>query len=505
MKEVKKGSKSVLKTISDFLDGDNAPLGVVLSSIVIGLIIGHGRLILTCISVFVSFILLMILFGVYRIVKKRPEHSEECDKIIKNQNEVQNQKDGYDFTTAENVFVQTSINLSEQIQREQEWPTVDLNAFINKCNRTEHIRPYEKIENCIVSSAEIKDSQKTAFFKSGYLYDVFPRDKNKSLYDDRGIAYKATKIYSDNIYYDLTDKNSIKAIPVPSFSEDQGTVFSLDYLLRMCASNLRENGLHDLSIELMCKAVEIMPYSKICWQEKDYMRLVFWLYEDGKLDEGDAVKDMLKKTVFSTSKTDLTILGKERLAEYSTKTDLISFNLYGEQSCPNCAIFSGRVYSISGKSPVFPPLPQKYKDCGFFHIGCNVGIAPYSEKFDDSIYWLGKRTPTIASTYRELKDSRSEEAQKSYCETRKSLLKDEQKPINKEEYLKLKFLYPELAPKSLASYTRAKRAKSASYLKIEDKIKALNVNQPQSRIPTEEIYEDDYKMLENFINEHNSI
>lgn len=494
-------NKSVFTAISNFLCGDNAFLAVTLFSIVIGLIIGHGNLKLTFVSVFLSFIFVSTSFGIFIAVRKKADyHSKDCKDAQPTNNDISKIDSNLIFTTcnlSENNYPSESI----RTQMSQ----ADFQAFINKCNRTDHIRPFEGIEKCILSSEDMKESVKTAFFKSGYLYNVSPRHTDKSLYDDRDVAYQATKIYSDGVFYDLTSKSSIAKIPIPAFSLEQETVFSMDYLLRMCASNLRERGQHDLSVVLLYKAVQIMPYSNIGWQEKDYMRLVFWLYEDGRLDEGDAVKDILQRTVFSTSKTDLTILGKERLAEYSTKTDLISFNLYGEQCCPNCAIFSGRVYSISSKSSAFPPLPQKYKDCGFFHIGCNVGIAPYSEKFDDSIYWLGKRTPTIASTYRELKDSRSEEAQKSYCETRKSLLKDEQKPINKEEYLKLKFLYPELAPKSLASYTRAKRAKSASYLKIEDKIKALNVNQPQSKIPTDEIYEDDYKMLENFIKEHSTI
>lgn len=67
-------------------------------------------------------------------------------------------------------------------------------------------------------------------------------------------------------------------------------VFPMNYILRMCAGNLRSAGNNEQSVLVLWKAVQLMPHSGIGWSEKDYLKLAAWLYEDGRIADGDRVE-----------------------------------------------------------------------------------------------------------------------------------------------------------------------------------------------------------------------
>lgn len=57
-------------------------------------------------------------------------------------------------------------------------------------------------------------------------------------------------------------------------------------------------------------------------------------------------------------------------------TDLLIMSVLGS-TCPDCAKYQGRVYSLSGNSKLFPPLPQTIKKNGIVHKGCRHSFFPY--------------------------------------------------------------------------------------------------------------------------------
>ena len=62
-------------------------------------------------------------------------------------------------------------------------------------------------------------NRKTAFFRNGYLYDLIPRNKSLSLYEDRGAAYdNDTVIVSDGDVYYPEEVSSIANLRIPNFS-----------------------------------------------------------------------------------------------------------------------------------------------------------------------------------------------------------------------------------------------------------------------------------------------
>lgn len=303
----------------------------------------------------------------------------------------------------------------------------------------------------------------TAFFQNGFLFDISPRNPDSTLYDQRDVAYNATTIISDGMNYSLENEESINAIPIPNFTNRQDTTFSLDYILRMCASNLRNQKRFTLSTLVLIKATEIMPYSNIDWSENDYLRLVCWLYEDGEIQKGKEYEKYIKTSELIQKQVCLTSIAKQHLTDYAKYTDLVSFNSYSGSCCHECAILSGRVYSISGNSAKFPLLPKSLADRGGFHVGCNTSLSPYA----GNVYYLGKKY-SADLTFRPYMDERTPDDILSY-ETRIGVIKkkaeEEQRYFNnKKEYSILKQAFPDLTPKSMTAYLREKNNNTSKYI-----------------------------------------
>lgn len=178
-------------------------------------------------------------------------------------------------------------------------------------------------------------SNATACFENGFLYNVFPRNHSISLYDDRDVAYNAKILVSDGKRYNLWEKDDIFSIPIPRFSDSQETTFSLDYILRMIASSFRNNHENYLSICLLLQATKLMPHSNIFWKEEDYFRIVEWMYKDGQISDGDALRKYIKTDKLIQSKTQMPAISRtadgcnyyEQGAELRQKR-LSDYNLY---------------------------------------------------------------------------------------------------------------------------------------------------------------------------------
>lgn len=316
-------------------------------------------------------------------------------------------------------------------------------------------------------------SASVAYFKHGILYDVSPREKFKSLYDSRDIAYQAKFIVSDGIRFNLQDKKSVFSIPIPDFAKSSDTTYSLDYVLRMAASNLRNEGKNELSIYVLWKAIEIMPHSAIAWTEKDYLRIVAWLYEDHNFTEGDRLRHYIQTDLQIQSKVDLTSVIKANYKAAVSKSDLISFSRYSGICCEVCATYSGRVYSVSGMDTRYPALPVFLKNCGCSHPCCGTGVHPYWD--GEGVMYRGQRVPVDFALSRPYTDDRTQTEIEAYEQAVKKLNAYNDHLDQLREYHLCCSKIPDM-PKSLSAYTRMKNQRSPRYLKIVDAASKVGID-----------------------------
>lgn len=149
--------------------------------------------------------------------------------------------------------------------------------------------------------------------------------------------------------------------------------------------------------------------------------------------------------------------------------DLVAFHDHGGGCCETCAKYRGRVYSISGTDPIFPPLPEYALVHGNFHEGCRCMISPY---FGETTIWhKGEQVDPITCSNRSWVDDRTEEEYQQYQEYLKLIEKEERKELDREEYNKLLEMFPNDAPKSFAAYRRMKSAKTTNFLKLVESSK----------------------------------
>lgn len=323
-------------------------------------------------------------------------------------------------------------------------------------------------------------SNATAFFENGFLYNVFPRNHSISLYDDRDVAYNAKILVSDGKRYNLWKKDDIFSIPIPHFSDRQETTFSLDYILRMIASSFRNNHENYLSICLLLQATKLMPHSNIFWKEEDYLRIVEWLYKDGQISDGDALREYIKTDKLIQSKTNLSECAKNRFISIANRKDLLVFNNYSGDCCSVCAVYSGRVYSISGHDKRYPKLPKFLADCWCHHPFCNTDIAPYWD--GDPVMFRGQHIDVSKAMQRPYTDDRTIDEINLYNK-RIDICQKKAHDYNRyldrlREYHLCCSKIPHLMPKSYTAYCRSKRENTESFQKIvvAAKLEGINID-----------------------------
>lgn len=139
-------------------------------------------------------------------------------------------------------------------------------------------------------------NRKTAFFRNGYLYDLIPRNKSLSLYEDRSIAYdKDTVIVSDGEVYYPEKVSSIVNLRIPDFDMHCKVMkdFSIDlsYILKMRCSSIDDTQHLALFIQA---ALYMMDASPINWGRDDYLQVIRCFYQYGMFIEGDRFESVFR-------------------------------------------------------------------------------------------------------------------------------------------------------------------------------------------------------------------
>ena len=236
----------------------------------------------------------------------------------------------------------------------------------------------------------------TAYFINGSLVDVHPRNSKNTLYEDRGIAYNARFIVSDGITYDLTKYSDIIKMAIPNFTDAYDTTSSLDYILRMCASNFRNQGQNRISVAVLAMATKMMIYSHIGWSSKDFKRIVYWLIEDGREKEAERFEHFIDTNEKVLNKTDLSRIQRKNFDQMIASNDYIAFESMSPVICEFCSKYSGHIFSVNIEKPLYPPLPPELYGHTQFHAKCNSILRPY---FGERIYYKGQEYSAVERSY----------------------------------------------------------------------------------------------------------
>lgn len=367
------------------------------------------------------------------------------------------------------------------------------NKLINKL-RLKDDEKVDSVEGAVVSEfydkknvfPDIHDSAKlvdtrnaqTLYFNRGKMYKIYPSDKSS--------WYDAKFLVSDGEIYNLDDEQEIKNIPIPDFYrfppdwDKYGVTGSLDYVLRMKAGNLFSKGKRAEGSACLWKATKMMAANKcIGWRKQDYYRLVYYHYENGMFEEAAKAKNYLNTLRICTENEHDLIAERRKEQAFSIaeqcSLDLVVYDDQGTGCCEECAKMRGRVYSISGKSKLFPKLPEYAKIHGNFHSGCHCVMSAYGGNV--KIFHKGELVDAKTVSNRPWIDDRSEHEKDIYQHILQKEKKQEEDFAKREEWSKKKGIdlleyeaiqklsLPNI-PKSLTGYRRMKTTKSKNFLNI---------------------------------------
>lgn len=298
-----------------------------------------------------------------------------------------------------------------------------------------------------------ENKETTLYFKNGILHKISPFKQN---------PYTARYIVSDGKKYDLYNPENVVSIPIPNFeiiNSIPRVTESMDYILRMISSNIRNNGNHELSILLLKKASDLMFYSPIGWMQSDYMRLVDWLLKDGKIEEAKKYTKIIKDNTYDVDDLFKKINSNVLSECKNLDTNLVVMSQH-EETCAYCSKLQGRVYCIDGKDKRFPLVPK-------LHDGCRHRFFPFIYGCS-SLYDLnGNKVDPIVFSNRPFIDERTSEQIEAYERKIDEKRKKYEYEIDQRNYYILKSNYPDICPKSFYAYRKLKETCPSEFKKLE--------------------------------------
>lgn len=324
------------------------------------------------------------------------------------------------------------------------------------CAKWSSIRDEKEIE---IERDTIDLKNVMIYFKDGIINDVVP-----DVYD----YYKAQYFNINGTVYDTYSVESVQSIPKFDFSNRKilGTpVYYLEYLLRMRASQERKNHNNVLAYALLRKSTQLMENTGTLYNSKDFLQLANWLYQDGKYEQAKTIEKELLSMINNTVPIHLEAFQQTIANCKQLHTDYIVCP-YSSGTCPVCALYQMRVYCISGRDKRFPKLPDIVYQHGGFHNGCRHTFYPFFLGVSSFKNQYLQDCDPIKYSNRPFIDDRSDSDKQLYLQRMENQKKHEEAAMNKRIYYELMQKIPEVMPKSVAGFTKMKRANSINYQKI---------------------------------------
>ena len=264
--------------------------------------------------------------------------------------------------------------------------------------------------------------------------------------------------------YDFTTLKGIQSIPVPCKEVNGNSPTGrVEYYLRgQCFNEYWKSGKYELAIACLMKAQELMFISDMIWRKDDFMRLVTALHDLGL--HADARREEARIDKFF-SKQDIRneqLLGAIETAK-KLHTDFIE--AVSEVCCEECAKYTGRLFSISGRGWKFPPIPKEFFNRSSGHNYSCLHFYAYKWGIDKKQDAQKKRLKRKA-----YKDRRTKEEIERYNavirQKEEVELRERESRQNQADFYWIQEYLPDICPKSVYSYVRMKNACNEKYLTL---------------------------------------
>lgn len=229
------------------------------------------------------------------------------EEVIKNNTSFDDEKSSEENITKEVIAVQTEtasdvVSLGSELLSEERHIKQSYYLTINTPFSTErHTEPFKGFDEVILTDSQYNDNirklkregKKLAFFdKHGVLIDVFPKNKNISLYENRQVAYSADYFVMNGKVYDLHNPSDVVSIEVPDFIFNGDVTSSIEYLMYMHRGNEDDP---ELEIAIISKAYELMTKSKRQYGRQKYIALAVCLMKIDRFDLADTLYEQAQQ------------------------------------------------------------------------------------------------------------------------------------------------------------------------------------------------------------------
>lgn len=294
--------------------------------------------------------------------------------------------------------------------------------------------------------------------------------------------------------YDFNSVNGIASIPVvsnPKGAPSNNITGEVYYYLRHKAYKHEESGHFDLALACMKKSVALVML-RSCFSEDDCYPLVKMLARFGYVKEAYAQKNVIDQYIADRyAQLQASFTSKSKGVSSPRDTDLVIMDVHGS-TCPLCAIYQGRVYSVSGKSKKFPKVPDFYFSSGAIHEGCGHCFWPYYDGITDpmlddtlSVHPLQNKAfgrDIVTFSNRPFVDDRTDackQAANKVIEEQAAAIAKQQKARDQmieveakrgqeqRDYIWLQSSFPDKCPKSITSYRRMKTQNTKNYQQLQ--------------------------------------
>lgn len=345
----------------------------------------------------------------------------------------------------------------------------------------------------------LNDSDEIEVMYNGLIY-MAPKPMTDDEYQSRRQANEAWL----EDHYDLNTAKGIQSIPERSDlprppSADSGGfrdyTCDVDYYLRFNSAWFEDAGDIDLAILCLKKSNAIRMVSKCGYRKDDYYKLVRLLARSGFIEEAKIEKEKIDSFFVDSDNdvlADIEPVVTNRIQKDARRfeTDLVIMSVHGA-SCPDCAKFQGRVFSLTGHSNLFPKIPEGISLYGGVHPGCghtfstyihgvNDPMLEYTLSFQDDVKpqyrknivafsnrpFIDDRLPETIEKAKEYAEKLEKERQQQLYYQTHMIEIEAQRGIDKRDYIWLQENLPDICPKSYAGYKRMKNGNTKNYQKL---------------------------------------
>ena len=182
----------------------------------------------------------------------------------------------------------------------------------------------------------------------------------------------------------------------------------------------------------------------------------------GRMIRLDAYAEMVAR---STTREATNLATMDQLQELNH--DLVQMSDHASP-CEICAPLEGRVYSISGSSPDYPPLDIAHGE-GFanIHPNCKHVLTPYIAKFDPNQERTKQRSQRPFDT-----DPRSQRQREAYerAQRQNALLRND-----RNQWERYRMTMPNDTPRTFSAFRRSKTAGGPKYKELESKYRSMRI------------------------------